>query len=136
MVKRAITMIMAAAIGVFGALAPASAAQPTETYFSGAGGFEGAIEGLIWVNDGSDNNVFEGSVKVKLFKRQDGAWVAKAIKQAVADPENAPGYWYVKFAKAPKSGTCKMVAIFSGTDSWGPSKGSIKGKCSDRNWLW
>ena len=113
----------------------AVAAQPTTTFFTFAGGSGGAIEGYVQVcPQGNGDCIEEGSVKVKLFKRKDGVWVKIATKQAIDEGENTQGLWYVRFTGVPRSGKCKMVANFSGTEQQDPSRGSIKGGCADSDW--
>lgn len=130
---RRILISLTAAVSVLASsILPALAAGPTATNVTGGGSNEGRFDAVIFVNDGNDNNVSEGSVKVKLFKRQDGAWVKKAVKQALLDSDLSS--WHARFLNGPKRGTCKMVAVFSGTETWAASKGSIKGACN--YWLW
>jgi hypothetical protein len=110
----------------------ALAAEPTRTGFFGAGAYQRTIEGVINVcTDSSQECISEGTVKVKLFKKKDGAWVKIASKPA----DNEGGSYYVSFADAPRSGRCKMTAIYSGTDTYDPSKGSITGGCGEENWM-
>lgn len=124
-----ITAVAAAILMIAGV---AVAASQTSTYFYSAGGRNGTVQGSIQVcPDEGDQCANEGSVTVKLFKLKDGTWVKIARQVAELD-----GFlWYVKFRGAPTSGRCKMVANYSGTEQFEPSRASSKGKCTDSDWL-
>ena len=127
-----ITAVAAAIMMIAGI---ALAATNTTSYFYSAGGKNGKVEGSVQVcPDGADSCASDqvgGSVTVKLFRLKDGKWVKLASQVAESD-----GFlWYAKFTGAPKSGKCKMVAKYSGTDQNDPSKESAKGKCADSDWL-
>lgn len=110
----------------------AFAGEPTRTGFFAAGAFQRSIQGVINVcSDNSQECISEGSVKVKLFKKKDGQWVKIASKPAT----NENGAWQVSFDNAPRSGRCKMTAIYSGTETYDPSKGSINGGCAEESWM-
>lgn len=109
----------------------ALAGESTKTGFFAAGAFQRSIEGVINVCPSNSNEcVSDGSVKVKLFKKKDGAWVKIAAKPA----DNENGAWFVSFDNAPRSGSCKMTAIYSGTETNEPSRGSITGGCAEERW--
>ena len=110
----------------------AAAGQPTHTGFFAAGAYPpGTIEGVINVcPDGQNECISSGSVRVKLLKLRGGQWEKVAAKQATDEGQT----WSVRFRNAPTGGRCKMVARFSGTSSYEPSKGSTSGRCADENW--
>lgn len=110
----------------------ALAGQPTATSFFAAGEYQRTIEGVINVcESGQQECTSVGSVRVKLFKKKDGEWVRIAVKPAERQGQS----WYVSFDGAPRAGRCKMTAIFSGTNTLDPSRGSISGGCSEENWM-
>ncbi len=122
-------LIVGLTVGLSGT---ALAGQPTVTGFFAAGEYRRTIEGVINVcESGQQECTPEGSVKVKLFKKKDGQWVRIAVKPA----EQQGSSWYVGFDGAPRAGRCKMTAIFSGTDTLDPSRGSVTGGCSEENWM-
>lgn len=108
------------------------AGESTSTSFFAAGAYQRTIEGVINVcTSSSDECLSEGTVRVKLFKKQDGVWVKIASKLA----DNEGGSWYVSFSNAPRAGRCKMTAIYSGTATYSASRGSTRGGCAEENWM-
>lgn len=123
-----------AMVWVMALIGTALAATPTHTNWIQAGSSSrGTISGAVGVCeiDQQECGEIDGTMKVKLFKRKDGAWVKIDAKQATKESGNL---WSVEFTGAPKAGTCKMLGIYSGSETFDPSRDPIKGGCTDSNW--
>lgn len=127
-----ITAIVTALMMIAGV---ALAGRATDTEIYRASSYRGDISAQIGVcaEDASECPENEGSVKVRLFKLKNGSWVKIAAKKA---KWAGMGGWQVTFEGAPRSGKCKLVARFSGTSKWEPSKDALKAKCDDREWTY
>lgn len=127
-----VSAVAAASFMVIGGTA--FAGQPTNTNFLHSGSSQrGTIEGAVGVceQDQQECGAFDGTMKVKLFKKKDGAWVKIAAKQATKESESL---WSVTFTNAPRAGKCKMVALYSSSATYDPSRDATKGGCTDPHW--
>ena len=122
-------LVVAMTVGLSGT---ALAGQETTTEFISAGADRRSIRGLIQVcATGSNECLGEGVVTVKLFKKRDGQWVRIRVKNAY----EGDNVWQITFHDAPKAGRCKMVALYRGSDTHEPSRGSVRGGCSEEGWI-
>lgn len=133
-VTRLVGITTVAMVWVMTLSVSALAGTPTNTNWLGAGSSErGTIEGAVGVCEQDQQNCgnIDGTMKVKLFKRKDGAWVKIAAKQATKQSQNL---WSVKFTGAPRTGKCKMLGLYSGSETYDPSRDSVTGGCADSSW--
>ena len=135
--KRLLCITTVAMVWVMALGGPASAGTPTNTNWLGASSPEkGVIDGVVGVceKDQQECGRIDGTMRVKLFKRIDGAWVKIAAKRAARESE---GLWSATFTGAPRRGKCKLVAIYSGSDTFDRSRDAITGGCgTNANWAW
>ena len=128
--RRWIFLITGIAAVLTMATSAAMAGTSTRTFFSNTGGYQGRISSYIDVcAEVGSACADEGTVRVKLLKLKDGSWVKVAVEQA-----EWVGPWHVEFTGAPRRGQCKLIAVYSGSEQWDPSRGSIKGRCNDADW--
>jgi len=132
MKKSAASVLAVAAVAAAPALGIAGqafAATTTHTSIvsSSVSGDPSRENAVIVVSSGNDNSeVVSAPVRVKYFKKVDGAWKkvdAKTVKTG------GLGVAYVKFVPVAK-GTCKLTARYAGTDKYAGSRDAAVIDCA------